>query len=248
MAGKLYTIRDIVELFNRELAAHEASYRFTEQSVRSRMRYLRSKGVDDQTAPIITPKVFGYDKRTKYYTEEDVEILRRNLVGPMMPEFHDYEEDLPILEEVDQIEVRPASAKDVDTLISPISLLHDAAQQAVLHDNVSRMIKEPNSKTFIAVDENRTVLGWAQVRIAFAQSVAFGQQVGQICFWISPTEKLSEIALRSLYYRSERWLSLRDTRQTLIEIPASMSKFEGYLRNLHRQRATNIFISESTTS
>jgi len=53
MAGKLYTIRDIVELFNRELAAHEASYRFTEQSVRSRMRYLRSKGVDDQTAPII---------------------------------------------------------------------------------------------------------------------------------------------------------------------------------------------------
>jgi hypothetical protein len=68
---------------------------------------------------------------------------------------------LPILEEVDQIEVRPASAKDVDTLISPISLLHDATQQAVLHDNVSRMIKEPNSKTFIAVDENRTVLGWA---------------------------------------------------------------------------------------
>src|SRR5271165_3109388 len=166
MAKKFYTLKDIVEMLNGELENSELSYRYTEQAVRSRLRYLRSKGVEDHSKPLITPKVLSYDLRTKYYTEEDVQKLRALWIGPMIAEFHEYPEDLNRLEEVDEVEVRPADSKDEE----PISKLFQSASDEEAQDRltrINRMLKEPNAKTFVALNQENEIVGWTQAKIAF---------------------------------------------------------------------------------
>jgi hypothetical protein len=231
VAKKLYTIKDIVELLNENLEKNEQPYRYTEQNVRSRLRYLRSKGVEEHEEPIITPKVFGYDRRTKYYTEEDVEKLRAILIGPMLPEFDEHEEDLSILEEIDEVEVRPANIEDLEA-IGKMSDPNYQTSGKNLHDPVYRMLKEPNSKVFVAINSEEQIIGWVQARISFAISITNHAPAGTI--YLDVLEKKSErfIAARSLVYRAHRWLIRRDAEKIYLEMPSQLAELEDPLRNL----------------
>jgi hypothetical protein len=231
MARKLYTVKDIVELLNASLEKDGTEYRYTEQSVRARLRYLQSKGVDNRDTPTITPKVLNYDKRTKYYTEEDVEKLRNILIGPMLPEFTEYDEDLPLLEENDEIEVRPATISDIEA-ISHLSGLPKDKEQADIHDPVFRLVKEPNSKTFLAENSEKEIFGWSQAKISFGSSIVNGKLSGSIYIFIAKDKKGSKIALRSLIFRAHRWLKLRKAEMIVVEIPSSLADEENYLRSL----------------
>jgi hypothetical protein len=219
MAKKYYTVKDIVELLNGDLEKNDIQYRYNEQSVRARLRYLRSKGIENREKPVITPKAFGYDRRI-------------SLMEPMLPEFHTYTEDLPILEEVDEIEVRPSTIEDVEA-ISKLTPLNKPNDEKLIHDPIYRMVKEPNSKTFVSFTVDNEIIGWAQARISFALSVTRSANTGEIHFFVSPSANHRQIALRSLVHRAERWLILRDVQYMLLMVPPSMAEFEEYLRNIY---------------
>jgi hypothetical protein len=243
---RLFTIRDIVEILNKDLQRNDVEYRYTEQSVRSRLRYLRSKGVEDRAQPVVMPKTFGYDKRTKYYSEEDVEKLRSIWIGPMLAEFHDYPEDLPILEEVDEIEVRPATDDDIEALAELPRRSAEAQENETantdMRDRASKMLKEPNSKTFVAFSADGKILGWAQAKIEFGQSLAQGDTVGAIHFYVSLVDKLANFALRSLIHRAQRWLDYRDAKHSVLVIQASMAGFEQYLHTIFLPDSTELVV------
>jgi hypothetical protein len=84
---RLYSVHDITMLLNGELEASGAAYRYTEERVRSRLRYLRRKATDATRAVPLTPMVMGYDRRANYYTAEDVDTLRAIWIGPLPAEF-----------------------------------------------------------------------------------------------------------------------------------------------------------------
>src|SRR5215470_4613606 len=92
MAEKLYSVKEIANILNEELEAQGSDYRYTEERVRSRLRYLRSKTTGESKSLHVTPRIIGYDRRAKYYTEEDVDKLRSFWIGPLTEEFSDYPE------------------------------------------------------------------------------------------------------------------------------------------------------------
>src|SRR5258707_6216043 len=116
---KLYSVREITEMLNAELEASGADYRYTEERVRSRLRYLRSKATNEAKALHVTPKMMGYDRRAKYDTEEDVDKLRAIWIGPMLAEFEVHLEDLKNVdhERDEEVEVREARADDIVAIV-----------------------------------------------------------------------------------------------------------------------------------
>src|SRR5258707_14433480 len=115
---KLYSVREITEMLNAELGASGAEYRYTEERVRSRLRYLRSKATDEAKALHVTPKMMGYDRRAKNYTEEDGDKLRAIWIAPTLAEFAAHPLDVDTRdqewgEEVDVPETRAADAKAI---------------------------------------------------------------------------------------------------------------------------------------
>lgn len=202
-----------------------------EQSVRARLRYLQSKGVENHEKTIITPKVLGYDRRTKYYSEENVERLRNILIGPMLPEFAVYEEELPILEEIAEINIRPATIDDIEA-ISKLMHFVDDGNGEMLHNPIDRMLKEPNCKSFVAITPNNEIVDWSQGKISFASSVATGAPAGSICFFVNASDTLLKPIVRLLIHRAHRWLRLRNSKSIILEIPGSMKGLEEYLISL----------------
>ncbi len=75
------------------------------------------------------------------------------------------------LEEVDEVEVRPADFKDEE----PISKLFQSTSDEEAEDRmtrINRMLEEPNAKTFVALNQENEIVGWTQAKIAFSLSVA----------------------------------------------------------------------------
>lgn len=244
MAKKLYTLRDIVELLNEDLEKTELSYRYTEQSVRARLRYLQSKAAEDPTRPMITPKVLGYDRRTNYYTEEDVRILRELWTGPMLAEFDDGSGYLDSLDPLDTREVRPAGEEDFAALIAFLGLEEDEEAK----NRVFRMLKEPNAKTFVAIDENNAIVGWGQAKIAFGISVAEARVAGAITFYVAPDTSETIALMRSLTLRTYRWLIQRDAQIIVLEVPSTMAAHEAHLRALELPKVEIVVLDKQTPS
>jgi hypothetical protein len=221
---KLYTVREIAEMLNEELGKEGIDYRYTEERVRARLRYLRSKGVQSDEDPLVKPKVLGYDRRAKYYSEEDVAKLRAIWVGPMLPEF-EVRSDIAEGEagEGNEVMVRPATIADAEAIAQTVA--SQQVDKADVTPVVARMLKAPSSKTFVAQDDDGNIIGWSQAEVSPSATLSRQSTTGLIRLYV-PAEEIREPATQALIYRAQWWLIRQKCKQIVVEVPES-------LRDLH---------------
>lgn len=211
---KLYSVKEITDVLNRELEDTDVDYRYTEERVRARLRYAQSKR-------LITPKTMGYDRRAKYYTEEDVEKLRTSWIGPMLPEFEAYKEDIEALDtEHEEIEVRPAKEGDAEAISNLLPIKDYARGEFTIY--LSKMLKGTKTGNFVALYNSEEIIGWSQAEVSPALSALEGEITGVIRIYVPAERKDRSIAARSLTYRAEWWLRNLNVSQVVIEVPDAM--------------------------
>src|SRR5258708_1549222 len=157
---KLYSVREITEMLNAELGASGAEYRYTEERVRSRLRDLRSKATSEAKALHVKPKMMGYDRRAKYYTEEDVDKLRAIWIGPMLAEFEVHPLDLDTVDQEwgEEVDVREARADDAAAIFELVK--GENVEERVVRGHIATMLKSRKRGTFVAVTGGGDVIGW----------------------------------------------------------------------------------------
>lgn len=227
---KLYSIREITQMLNAELQSNSIDYRYTEERVRARLRYLRSKATTEAESLHVEPKIYGYDKRAKYYTEEDVNRLRAIWVGPMLAEFTEHHEDLNIIDsDKEEVEVREAKASDIE----PIAKLNPLITAELdIITQVARMVKETKCKTFVAFNLDGEIIGWSQAEISSAASAVTGKLVGVIRIYVPSERKERRIITRSLLHRSHWWLITQKAKVVRFEILANMLDMEDLYKSM----------------
>lgn len=212
---KLYSVKEITDLLNRELEDTDVDYRYTEERVRARLRYAQSKR-------LITPKTMGYDRRAKYYTEDDVEKLRTSWIGPMLPEFEVYKEDAEVIDtEHEEIEVRSAKESDAEAILNLLPMKDYARAEFRIY--LPKMLKGTKTGNFVALYNSTEIIGWSQAEVSPALSALEGEITGVIRIYIPMERKESSIAARSLTYRAEWWLRNLNVSQVVIEVPEAMA-------------------------
>jgi hypothetical protein len=232
---KLYSVKEIAEMLNRELEQQGVDYRYTEERVRSRLRYLRSKGVHDEEEPLVSAKVVGYDRRAKYYSEEDVEKLRHIWIGPMLPEFEVNPEDTSMQDRDDnEVLVRPAESRDIEQIAATLPSATDG-EKADMHAHLGRLFKQQGSKSFVAIAYDEHVIGWAHAEISPAMSLVRGTVAGTIRFHLSTEVEMHRAAARALIFRSQWWLLRHGAGQIVVEVPAEMHDLESLLESMRMQ-------------
>lgn len=239
---KLYSVKEIAEILNNELEAGGSHYRYTEERVRSRLRYLRSKTTDEAKALAVKPRVLGYDKRAKYYTKEDVDKLRSFWVGPMLAEFTDYPEDLQVLESSgnEEVEVREATTEDAAVFVSMLGNANQSSEE--LEEHFHKMLKAFRKGVFVAQAANGEILGWAQGEISSALSLVRGQSTGLIRLWVTETRQDNVIAARSLILRLQWLLSSQKAKEYVIEAPASLYNVLTTLNRVKLEPEVNLIV------
>jgi len=219
--AKLYSVKEITDQLNAELELHSLDYRYTEERVRARLRYARTKN-------LITPKRMGYDRRAKYYTEEDVDKLRSLWVGPMLPEFETYEEDLQAIDpDAEEIEIRTAKAEDIQAILGLLPT--SPAEAADLSTYLAKMFKNSRNANFVAIRNDDEIVGWSQAEVSPAVSALEGTVTGLIRIRVPQDRQDKKIAARSLIYRAEWWLRDLSVSRILLEVPASMTDLKEWL-------------------
>jgi hypothetical protein len=239
---KLYTVREIVELLNAELEKEGARYRYTEERVRSRLRYLRSKGVQQNEGPLVKAKILGYDRRAKYYSEEDVEKLRQIWVGPMLPEFEvGSSTSGAIDEEQDEVLVRPATIADVRQ-ISELTATSSGSSWEEIRAQVTRMLREPGSKTFVAIadDGSNIAVGWSYAEMSPSMALALGSASGVIRVFASTDKRERSAATRALVYRAQWWLLRQKATRIIVELPQGNEDLEDLFNTMRISPDTEI--------
>jgi hypothetical protein len=163
---RLYSVHDITTLLNAELEASGAAYRYTEERVRSRLRYLRRKATDAARALPVTPSVLGYDRRATFYTEEDVDKLRAIWTGPLpaesegLPWDEDEGEGVPgeAAEPGEDVDVREARADDVVAMCALVTRAH--VDERAVRGHLATMVSARTRGTCVAVTSDGTLMGW----------------------------------------------------------------------------------------
>lgn len=239
---KLYSVKEIAEILNKELEAGGDDYRYTEERVRSRLRYLRSKTTNESEAMAVKPRVLGYDKRAKYYTKEDVDKLRSFWVGPVLAEFSDYPEDLQVLELSgnEEVEIREAREDDATTIVSMLNSNNQTTEE--LKELFHKMLKASRKGVFVAHTADNKIIGWAQGEISAAMSLVRGQTTGVIRLWVTEERQDSVIAARSLILRLQWLLSSQKAQEYVIESPAHLLELLSTLRGVRLETEKNVIV------
>jgi hypothetical protein len=217
--AKLYTVKEMAELLSQEFGENPANYEFTEERVRARLRSARARGT-------IKPQRMGYDRRTNYYSEEDFAKLRASWIGPELPEFTEYREDLDILNpEEEEIYVRAATVSDGQAILSLFPPFQSEDEKDAIAIYVSKMLKSSQNTNFVATLNETEIIGWAQAEISVPTSLLKHGTTGVIRIH-APVRKERPIAVRSLYHRAHMWLTDFHAQNVLVEVPADMADLE----------------------
>lgn len=231
--AKLYTVKEIAQIMNEEFGNNPADYKFTEERVRARIRAARDKG-------LIKPIRMGYDRRTRYYSEEDVEKLKSTWIGPELPEFTEHEEDTEIVEQSGEVEVRPAKLQDLESILALFDIAEEETDTLKLY--LAKMLKSKQVSNFVAIADENEIIGWAQVEISSALSILKGKPSGVVRLIVIDNEA-KIIAARSLAYRAQQWLSNLSVHHFSLEIPMSMSDMQEMLSSkLNLEAETSLLI------
>ncbi len=238
--SKLYSVKEIAEMLNKELEESGVSYRYTEERVRSRLRYLRSRTTTESRALQVTPKILGYDKRAKYYTEEDVEKLRGIWVGPMLAEFETYVDGEAPSDEDEEVEVREATTEDKDPLIELIAANSSASQG--LQEQLARQLKAAKSGIFVAFTAEGELIGWSRAEVSHGMSMLQGIVVGMIYVFVSADKKEKAVATRALIYRAKWWLKSQKAARVIAVVPAAMSSLGALFEEMNLQNENDLML------
>lgn len=214
---KLYSIKEITQILNEQLAESGVDYRYTEERVRARLRYLRSKETQEAESLHVEPKVYGYDRRAKYYTDEDVQKLKSIWIGPMLPEFTEHASDAGGNDvEREEIEIREAKSSDALALNSLVSTI---GSDFDFRGHIVRLLKESQGKVFIAFIPDDSIIGWAQAEVSSALTLIEGVLSGFIRVYVPQDRADKHTALRLLIYRAQWWLKRQDVQRIVAEVP-----------------------------
>ncbi len=232
---KLYSVREITEMLNAELGASGAEYRYTEERVRSRLRYLRSKATDEAKALHVTPKMMGYDRRAKYYTEEDVDKLRAIWIGPMLAEFEVHPLDLDTVDQEwgEEVDVREARADDAAAIFELVK--GENVEERDVRGHIATMLKSRKRGTFVAVTSGGDVIGWAHAEVSPPASLLRGRTTGVVHIRVASEKKDSPIAARSLIYRSQWWLTSQGAHEVIVEMPDTTASLQQLIESVSLQ-------------
>jgi DNA-binding Lrp family transcriptional regulator len=214
--AKLYTVKEIAELMSNEFGNNPADYKFTEERVRARIRAAREKG-------LIKPIRMGYDRRTRYYSQEDVDILKATWIGPELPEFTEYREDIETSEDNEIVDIRAAKIQDAEAIIS----LFDIGQEekVILEPYLDKMLKSKQVANFVATINENVIIGWAEVEISSALSLIKRKPYGLVRLNVLDLEERIIVA-RSLAFRAQQWLNTLSVYHFTLEIPESMTNLQ----------------------
>jgi hypothetical protein len=241
--AKLYTVKEIAELMTREFGANPAGYEFTEERVRARLRSARARG-------IIKAQHLGYDRRTNYYTAEDVERLKSSWVGPESAEFPEYPEDLQLVNpDEEEITVRKATVKDIEAILTLLPSSQPVEDKEALKPYIERMLKSSQYASFVAVLNEERVVGSAQVEISPPMSLIRGLPTGAIYIYSEHAKQYTPIVVRSLYQRANLWLTTFNVLSRTVELPTSLSDLISELvATIFTDPKTQVIMAESDTS
>jgi hypothetical protein len=221
---KLYSIKEITQMLNAELETSNVDYRYTEERVRARLRYLRSRATKEAEALHVEPKVYGYDRRAKYYTEEDVAKLRTVWIGPMLAEFTEQPENTEGESEQEEVEVREAKTIDIDSIQHLLPT--KSASEVDWQNFIGRMLKDSKGKVFVAFIPNGEIVGWSQAEVSSSLSLIEGDLAGIVrAFARSDRPEVHKI-IRLLLYRGQWWLRKQNVRHIIIELPTTLTTSE----------------------
>lgn len=242
--AKLYTVKEMADLLNKEFGSNPANYEFTEERVRARLRSARARGT-------ITPRYMGYDRRTNYYSEEDFAKLKASWIGPELPEFTEHPEDREVIDTTkEEVTVRPAKPADAEAIFDLIPAFGSASQAQSMRNYVAKMLKSRDVVNFVSTLNDDAVTGWAQAEISAAVSVLQGAITGIIRVFVPNDRNDRVIAMRSLMYRTERWLRRFDVNRILVEIAESMADLRGTLTDQmsYQEKQAFLYCKEMSTT
>jgi hypothetical protein len=215
--AELFTVKQIAEIMTKEFAGGAVESKFTEERVRARLRSARAQG-------IIKAQHLGYDRRTNYYTAEDIEKLKAEWIGPERAEFTDYPEDLDIINpDEEEITIRKATLKDADAIIALLPAGQPQQEKEALRPYIIRMLKSSQYASYVAVMNEEVVIGCAQAEISPPASLIRRAVTGAIYIYVESTRKDARIIVRSLYHRARQWLAKFNVRSEAIELPADLT-------------------------